>query len=449
MATKPTLTRRQLFAGCSAAIAALAGSRIGRLAFAAGEAAPETLVAVFLRGGWDALNVVPPIADGPDRESYLAARPVLKLAAGGAGGALDLDGFFGLHPAMAPLLGLYRAQRLAVVHAAGLAYDTRSHFDAMHYIETAALGSRAGDGWLTRYLQSLGLPSDVPLPALASGASRPASLIGYPDTVSMSSPSSFNLGGSSQYRAQQTSALSAMYGSSADWLDRAGMEAIDAIRLIQSQGIGSYTPSNGAIYPSGAFGSNLKLIAQMIKAGVGLAVATVDLGGWDTHENQGAAVNSTMGVLLNTLARGLEAFHTDLEACGGSTDYNAGTVVAVMSEFGRRLKENANAGTDHGHGGVILLMGKPVNGGSVYGQWPGLSNEQLYQRADLAVTTDYRRVLSEWLRARAGRSAAQLDAIFPGYAQQADLGLIRPAASTPPASCVTPRKVYVPVARKG
>jgi len=300
----------------------------------------------------------------------------------------------------------------ALAFAAGEA-NTRSHFDAMHYIETAALGSRAGAGWLTCYLESWALPSGAPLPALAAGAARPASLIGYPDAVSM-------------------------YGSSANWLDRAGLEAIDAIRLIQSQGIGAYAPSNGAIYPSGSFGANLKLIAQMIKAGVGLAAATVDLGGRDTHENQGVAVNSAMGALLGTLARGLEAFHTDLKACGGATDYNAGTVVAVMSEFGRRLKENANAGTGHGHGGVILLVGKPVNGGRVYGQWPGLSNEQLYQRADLAVTTDYRRVLSEWLRVRAGRSEAHLGAIFPGYAQQAGLGLFRSDASPLPASCITP-----------
>jgi uncharacterized protein (DUF1501 family) len=445
MDTHTKVTRRQFMIGCSAAIAALAGSQIRTLAFAVGAANPDALIVVFLRGGWDALNVVPPIADGSDRGFYETARPALKLGTSGANAALNLDGFFGMHPSLSPLMNLYQAQRLAVVHAAGLVYDTRSHFDAMQYIETATLGSRTGHGWLTRYLESLALPSDVVLPVLASGSSRPTSLLGYPRAVTMASPTSFNLGGSSTYRRQQTDAVRTMYGSATDWLDQAGKETIAAVDLIQANGIGAYTPANGALYPSGPFGNNLKLIAQMIKAGVGLTVATIDLGGWDTHENQGVAPTSYMGTLLGTLGRGLEAFHSDLEACGGSTDYNATTTVAVISEFGRRLKENANTGTDHGHGGVILLLGKPVKGGKVYGQWPGLSNDQLYQRADLAVTTDYRRVLSEWLRVRAGRSDPQLAAIFPDYAQQADLGLVHPPASTPGTSCVIPRRIYLPI----
>ena len=448
MSTQTKLTRRQFMTGCSAAIAALAGSQVSSLAFTPDAPNPEAIIVVFLRGGWDALNVVPPIAAGPDRGYYEAARPTLKLATTGTNSALNLDGFFGLHPSLAPLMNLYQAQRLAIVHAAGLVYDTRSHFDAMQYIETATLGSKTGNGWLTRYLESLALPSSIALPALSSGGSRAASLIGYPRAVTMSSPSSFNLGGSSTYRTQQTNAVRTMYGSAADWLDQAGKETIAAVDLVQAKGIGSYTPANGAFYPANSFGSNLKFIAQMIKTGVGLTTATIDLGGWDTHENQGVVPTSYMGALLNTLARGLEAFHTDLEACGGSTDYNATTTVVVMSEFGRRLKENANAGSDHGHGGVILLLGKPVKGGKVYGQWPGLSNAQLYQGADLAVTTDYRRVLSEWLRVRGGRSDPQLSTIFPSYAQQADIGLLHAPASTPAASCVIPRKQYLPLIRR-
>ena len=448
MSTQTKLTRRQFMTGCSAAIAALAGSQVSSLAFTPDAPNPEAIIVVFLRGGWDALNVVPPIAAGPDRGYYEAARPALKLATTGANSALNLDGFFGLHPSLAPLMNLYQAQRLAIVHTVGLVYDTRSHFDAMQYIETATPGSKTGNGWLTRYLESLALPSDVPFPALASGSSRPTSLIGYPRAVTMSSPSSFNLGGSSTYRRQQTNAVRAMYGSAADWLDQAGKETIAAVDLVQAKGIGSYTPANGAFYPANSFGSNLKFIAQMIKAGVGLTTATIDLGGWDTHENQGVVPTSYMGALLNTLARGLAAFHTDLEACGGSTDYNATTTAVIMSEFGRRLKENANAGSDHGHGGVILLLGKPVKGGKVYGQWPGLSNAQLYQGADLAVTTDYRRVLSEWLRVRGGRSDPQLSTIFPSYAQQADIGLLHAPASTPAASCVIPRKIYLPLIRR-
>lgn len=277
----------------------------------------------------------------------------------------------------------------------------------------------------------------------------------------MSNPGSFSLGGSSQYRGQQTNALRSMYGSAADWLDQAGLETIGAIDLIQSKNIGTYTPANGAQYPQGGFGNNLMLIAQMIKAGVGLNAATIDLGGWDTHENQGAAAQgSYMGTLLNTLSRGLEAFHVDLEPCAGQTDFNAKTTVVVMSEFGRRLKENANFGTDHGHGSVMLVMGKTVKGGKVYGQWPGLANDQLYQRTDLAITTDYRRVLSEILRVRMARSDAQLTGIFPGYTQQAGLDMMYTVGAEPSASCLSPsptptpppapgsRRLYLPLLRK-
>lgn len=447
MAFTQKFTRRSFMMGCSAAIAALAGSRITNMAFSISEEVTEAIVVVFLRGGWDALNVVPPIAVGSDRGFYEAARPTLKLPTSGLNSTYNLDGFFGLHPSMAPLVSLFQAQRLAIVHAAGLTYDTRSHFDAMQYMETATLGAKNGTGWLTRLLETLTLPAGAVMPALASGSSRPASLIGYP-AIAMSSPGTFSLGGNTQYRGQQTNALRSMYGSAADWLDRAGMETIQAIDLIQSKNIGNYTPANGAQYPQGGFGNNLKLIAQMIKAGVGLTAATIDLGGWDTHENQGATPNSYMGTLLNTLARGLEAFHTDLEACAGQPDFNARTTVVVMSEFGRRLRENANAGTDHGHGSVMLVMGKTVKGGKVYGQWPGLANDQLYQRADLAITTDYRRVLSEILKARMARTEAHLASIFPGYVPQPDLGLIHAAGSAPAASCLAPRFVYLPLIRR-
>lgn len=459
MAFTHKFTRRSFMMGCSAAIAAMAGSRITHTAFSIGEANPEAIIVVFLRGGWDALNVVPPIADGhPDRGFYEAARPTLKLPTGGANAAYNLDGFFGLHPNMAPLLNLFQAQRLAIVHATGLTYDTRSHFDAMQFMETATLGSKNGTGWLTRFLQTLTLPDGAVLPALSTGSSRATSLTGYTQAVAMTSPTSFNLGGNSQYRGQQINALRGMYGPAADWLDQAGLETIQAIDTIQSRNIGNYTPANGAVYPTGSFGNNLKLIAQMIKANVGLTAATIDLGGWDTHENQGAAAQgSYMGTLLNTLSRGLEAFHVDLEPCAGQTDFNAKTTVVVMSEFGRRLKENANFGTDHGHGSVMLVMGKTVKGGKVYGQWPGLANDQLYQRADLAITTDYRRVLSEILRTRMARTDAQLTDIFPGYTLQPGLDMMYPVGAEPGASCLAPspvppaagaRRVYLPLVRK-
>lgn len=443
-----TLSRRSFMVGCSTAIAALAGSRIGNIAFAVGEDNPECVIAVFLRGGWDALNVVPPVAAGPDRGYYEAARTALRIATTGTNSAYNLDGFFGLHPSMAPLMSLFQAQRLAIVHAAGLTYDTRSHFDAMQYIETATLGSKSGSGWLTRYMQTLTLPPTTALPAISAGSGRAASLVGYPEAVAMSSPSTFHVSTNTQYRGQQVNALRTMYGSNADWLDVAGKETVEAIDLIASKNLGTYTPANGATYPANSFGSNLRLVAQMIKAGVGLTAATVDLGGWDTHENQGSTNPANpMPALLSTLSLGLEALHTDLEACAGQSDFNAKTTVVVMSEFGRRLKENANAGTDHGHGSVMLVLGKTVKGGKVYGQWPGLANEQLYQRADLAVTTDYRRVLSEILRVRTGRTDAQLASIFPNYTPQADLGLMRSLGEPLPES-ICFKRLYVPVLKK-
>ena len=458
------LSRRTFLAGCSAAVVAQAGSRLSNVAFSVGEANPEVIISVFLRGGWDALNVVSPIAN--DRTYYVAARQALKLPITGDANpnnlplAQPLDGNFALHPSMAPLFSLYQAQRLAVVHACGLTYDTRSHFDAQAFIEQGTPGVKSNAGWMSRYLDSLALPSTTPLPALSAGSSKPMTLQGFEKAIAMSTPSTFSLGGNTQYRGQQTNALRTMYGSNVDWLDAAGKEAVDAIDLVASKVTGTYTPANGAVYPQGGFGDNLKLIAQMIKLGVGLTAATVDLGGWDTHENQGTAGgNSYMGNLLNTLARGLEAFHIDLEACGG-TDYNKTITTTVISEFGRRLKENANAGTDHGHGSVMLVLGKTVKGGKVYGQWPGLANDQLYQRADLAVTTDYRRVLSEIMRTRLSRSDAQLGTIFPSYTQQAGLDMMYAVDATPAASCLTPsttptptptpgsKKLYMPVIRK-
>ena len=447
------ISRRTFLMGCSAAIAAMAGARISNLAFAAGGGSPEALLVIFLRGGWDGLNVVPPIAVGsPDRGAYEAARPTLKVPVSAAGAALNLNGQFGLHPLLAPLHNLYQAQRLALIHAAGLVFDTRSHFDAMQYIELGTPGQKTtASGWMTRYLESLALDPATPLPALSAGSSRAAALLGYGDAVAMSSPTSFNLGGSFTYNGQQTSALRQMYGSNTDWLDRAGSETISTIDLIQSRGIGAYTPSNGAAYPSGSFGDNLKLIAQMLKANVGLCSATVDFGGWDTHENQGdVTATSYMSARLNELARGLAAFYTDLDGCGAA-NYNQRTTVVVMSEFGRRLKENASRGTDHGHGNVMLVLGGAVKGGQVYGPWPGLGTDQLYQRADLAVTTDYRRVLGEILKRRLGRTDLHLTGptgIFPNYSQEAPLDFMfdnTPVALDPGLT----HRVYLPLVRRG
>lgn len=414
-----SISRRHFLRGCSAAIAALAGSRLTRVAFAApGAQAPantHALIVVFLRGGWDALNVFP-VLDGLDRAAYEAARPTLKIAASGPNAALPLNEMLGLHPAMRPLYGLYQDKRLAVVQACGLNHDTRSHFDAMEYIELGTPGNKTTTaGWMTRALQTdPHLPNGAFLPALASG-SQPTALLAYPDTVNMNSPTDFSLWSNGSYQAEQRAALRQMY-SGDDWLRRAGAQTLRALETMEQAGVTEYVPEHGAQYPDDYFSVNLKTLAQMIKLDLGLRMGTVDLGGWDTHDYQGDRHEGYFADLLGQLARGLAAFYTDLG------DYAERTTIVVLSEFGRRLAQNASYGTDHGHGSAMLLLGGRVNGGQVYGVWPGLSNDQLYDRADLAITTDYRNVLSEVLVNALGNP--HVETIFPGYTGYTEMGIV-------------------------
>ncbi len=445
------ISRRSFLAGCGTAAAALAAtslqSRLGHVALAqpGGIPAyvPEALVVVFLRGGWDALNVIMPLG-GTDRGIYEQSRPNLKVPLSGTNAALYLDGQFGMHRAMAPLLPLYQANKLAIVHACGLTFDTRSHFDAQMFIELGTPGVKTTpDGWLTRLLQTWpGLPKDLMLPALSAGGSQALSLAGTNNAVAMSTPSSFSLNGHWKYELDQRAALRDLYNE-ANWLGLAGTETLNMVDLIEAANPGNYTPANGAAYPSGSFGDNLKTIAQLIKMKLGLRVATIDVGGWDTHRSQGdGGAGNLSDNLLKPLSQGLAAFYTDLTA-GCGADYHNHTTVVVVSEFGRRLKENANRGTDHGHGSVQLVLGGSVKGGKVYGAWPGLGSSQLYDGADLAVTTDFRQVLAEIIGGRLGNY--KFDTVFPGFSGYAPLGLVDvlyPAPGVPPGSPTS--SVFVP-----
>lgn len=432
-------TRREFVVGCSTAIAALAGSRLTQLTFAnplAQNDTDEVLVVLFLRGGWDALNVAPPIA-GEDRGYYESARPNLKIPASGQGAALRLTDQFGLHPALGPLHDLYTARKAAFIHAVGLNNDTRSHFDAMELIELGTGSKLSTSGWLTRLLQTMngGLGT---MPALASSESQPTSLLGSRDAVTMPDPAEMTLWNYQPWRGEQRAALRSLYQGDT-WLHRAGSQALRAVDVIQSANPGDYTPENGASYPDGNFGDNLQTIAQMIKLNVGLRVATLDFGGWDTHEYQGGGGEGYMPYLLNQLGRGLHAFYTDLDS-PAPRHFTSRLTMVVISEFGRRLAENASYGTDHGHGSVMVVLGGHVNGGEVYGRWPGLSNDHLYDRADLAITTDYRRVLSEIAIRRMGN--AHLGVIFPGYSGYSPLGVVQgtdlPIITPTPSPVVTP-----------
>ena len=423
-------SRRGFMVGCSAAIAAMAGGRLGYVAFGSAEDEPnqDIILVVFLRGGCDGLSVVAPTA-GADRGHYEIGRDRLALPTTGDRALLPLTDQFGLHHAAAPLHDLYQDSKLAVVHAAGLISDTRSHFDAMQYMELGTPGSKsATSGWLTRHLQSApGLPDEIIMPALSVGNLQPTSLLGSRESVGMTSPDSFDLAGHWRYGDWQRHSLREMYSGNTH-LHLAGLQTLNAVDVIEYNDPGAYAPENGAEYPGGSFGNNLQAVAQMIKMQIGLRVATVDLGGWDTHEYQGDEGGGYFQDHLSELARGLGAFYTDLSNSAGTNHMQRITVV-VLSEFGRTFKENASRGTDHGHGNVMLLLGDQVNGGQIYGDWPGLHTDQLYDRRDLEITTDYRRVLSEVVIRRLGNP--NLGIIFPGFAGYQPLDIVKGADLTP------------------
>ncbi len=406
---KTIIPRRQFLQGCSAAIAEMVGARLTNLAFAKQDNPYDTLVVVFLRGGWDALNVVAPI-DGDDRGYYEKARPDIKIS-----DLLPLNNQFGLHPAMTPLYDLYQQGKAGIIHAVGLNVDTRSHFDAQEYIELGTPGSKSvASGWITRYLQKVGISSI--LPALSTSG-QPTSLLNFVPTVSLSAPEEFSLWDNG-LRDSHLNALKQLYQGESI-LHRAGARTLEALEIVSPLSGGGYQPSNGAVYNDDEFGMQLKTVAQMIKLDAGLRVATVDFGGWDTHEYQNDGNGGYMADLLSSLASGLANFYLDLDS--GYTDKLS---VVVVSEFGRRLVQNDSYGTDHGHGNVMFTLGGNVNGGQVFGAWPGLNNEQLYDSADLAVTTDYRQVLSELLAKRLGND--DVEAVFPGFsASYNPLGIFR------------------------
>lgn len=415
------LTRRGFLAGCSAAIAGLAGSRFNTMAFGDPGGNGEILVNVFLRGGMDGLHVVLPIG-GVDRPWYETHRPQLRVPVAGPGAALALSGNFGLHPAAAPLLDLFQDNRVAIVQAVGRPIVNRSHFDAMQIVELGTGGTLGQTtGWLARHLATAAnLPATMVMPVLAVGGLQPASLAGNLETLALDDPESFALdNGPWRWQPAQRLALRNMYEAGNTWLHGSGVAALDALDIVELNVSGAYTPSNGAVYPDSDLGRQLAVLARMIKLDLGLQVATVDVGGWDTHEGQGAS-EGYFADMLGDLTASLSAFWTDLDGIGASAYTNRLTVV-VQSEFGREARENSDEGTEHGHGNLMFVLSGSAIGG-LHGTWPGLHPDQLIDGTDVAVTTDYRRVLTEILVRRLCNP--NIGAIFPGYSGYSPLGIV-------------------------
>jgi len=370
----------------------------------------KVLVTIFQRGAADGLNVVVPYGE----QAYYDLRPSLAIprpqegAAGAAPSCIDLDGFFGLHPALAPLKPLYDARQMAVVHAAGSPDSTRSHFDAQDYMESGTPGVKStADGWLNRYLASKADPQATAFRAVAMGPTLPRVLQGRAPSLAINNLNEFAIRGGGQAAGAVQSGFEALYAQSVnDALRGTGRETFEAVKLLKQVNPAQHKPAPGANYPRGRFGDSLRQIAQLVKSDIGLEVAFTDIGGWDTHANQGAA-QGQLALRLAEFGQGIAALYTDLGDRAGDV------LILTMTEFGRTAKENGNRGTDHGHAGCMFVLGGEVKGGQVYGRWPGLKGGQLHEGRDLALTTDFRDIFAELAKGHLG--ARNLGPIFPGY----------------------------------
>jgi uncharacterized protein (DUF1501 family) len=371
-------------------------------------AGKKQLVVLFQRGAADGLNIVVPFGE----PNYYRMRPSIAIPQpkrGGGDAAIDLDGFFGLHPGLAPLAPLFQKQQLAIVHAAGSPDPTRSHFDAQDYMESGTPGVKATeDGWLDRAIGSIPEENASPFRAVAMGPNLPRMLHGSTGAIAIPDLRQFKVQPQSAAMASVAEGgFEAMYAQTVDHaLHGTGTETFEAIDMLRKIDTTKYPPENGAEYPKSPVGQRLQQIGQMIKANIGVEVMFLDCGGWDNHVNEGGA-QGQLANLLKDLGQSLAAFHQDM------SDRMADIVVLTMSEFGRTAKENGNHGTDHGHANCMFVLGGDVKGGRVYGKWPGLEEPQLNEGRDLALTTDFRTVVGEILTSHLG--VKDLAPVFPGF----------------------------------
>jgi uncharacterized protein (DUF1501 family) len=379
-----------------------------RLAFAPDNVAPrgDILVVIFLRGAADVLNMVVPHGE----EAYYQLRPSLGISRPDdtktkqEERAIDLDGFFGFHPSMRSLLEAWQSEHLAIIHACGAPDESRSHFKAMELMERGVDDERGpASGWIGRHLATLNTGNSSPLRVVGMGTRPQRSLSGSVPVSALRSIADFHLGGDQRALQQMRAALEKVYAEDKDALGTKTLSIMDTLQTLDPL---NYIAARGAKYPDSEFGLALKQTAMLIKADVGLEVSAIDLGGWDTHFAQGSSTGQ-MANLMKDLAEGLSAFHADMN------DHMDQLTTVTMSEFGRRASENGSLGTDHGHGSMMMVMGGSMDGGKVHGAWPGMELGQLIGPGDLAVTTDYRDVLSEILQKRLNNSL--VNEIFPNY----------------------------------
>jgi uncharacterized protein (DUF1501 family) len=402
-----TITRRIFLKSGALAMVGTAAvpSFLTRAVFAAQQAnvRRKRLVVIFQRGAADGLNIVAPYGD----PRYYSLRPTIAIP---RASVLDLGGFFGLHPALQPLIPLWRERHLAIVHACGSPDPTRSHFDAQDYMESGTPGIKnIEDGWLNRAVRARPEAGATPFRAIAMGQTLPRILQGPGKAVAVGSVNDFGVANRSAASGQLTGAFEAMYDNSTDsLLHGTGEETFEAVKMLKANAPSKYTPAAGANYPRGPLGESMRQLAQLMKADLGVEVAFADIGGWDHHVNEGS-VEGQLANSLRQLGQSMAAFWIDLGNLAEDT------VVVTMSEFGRTAQENGNRGTDHGHGNVMFVLGGPVRGGKVYGRWPGLDSHQLYEGRDLAITSDFRAVLSEAVGHQLGVPNKEIERVFPGF----------------------------------
>ncbi|HEY2467476.1 MAG TPA: DUF1501 domain-containing protein [Terracidiphilus sp.] len=382
---------------------ALPGFLVRSVLAETGSVPNRRLVVIFQRGAADGLNVVVPYRE----KNYYAMRPSIAIP---QNQVIDLDGFFGLHPSLATFKPLYDAGNLAIVHAAGSPDMSRSHFDAQDFMESGTPGLKSTeDGWLNRALQAEDLVhrrEQTAFRALALGPDVPRTLSGKVPAIALGNVNNFSVAGRGPTPSPAASAFEAMYGESGDHIfHAAGEETFEAVKMLRAANPAQYQPAAGADYPGSEFGNRMKQVAQLLKSNLGVEAAFTDIGGWDTHQNQGNA-EGQLANRLRDFSQSISSFWRDMG------DDAENITLVTMSEFGRTARENGTGGTDHGHANVMFVLGGNVKGGKVYGRWPGLNNEQLNEGRDLALTTDYRQVLGELVNKTI--SATNLDLVFPG-----------------------------------